>query len=205
MSERMKVGGIVLCGGGSRRMRQPKVWLPWKGEHLLSHVVRVVASVVDPVVVAAAADQELPPLPAGIRIVRDAVTGRGPLAGIAAGLDALAPVCEAAFVTACDHPLLRPTLITRLIELLGNHDAVVPTDGERWHPLTAVYRVRTRALVDDVLSSLLPRATAFAERCQPLVATPLDLRESDPSLDSLRNVNDHDAYQTLLRESGHKE
>ena len=83
------VGGIVLCGGKSTRMGSPKEWLPIGEETLLQRVVRVVSHVVSPVVVATRKNQELPPLPAGVRVVHDVVEDFGPLAGIAAGMDAL--------------------------------------------------------------------------------------------------------------------
>lgn len=43
------VGGIVLCGGDSRRMECDKAWLPFGGETLLSRIVRITKQVVSPV------------------------------------------------------------------------------------------------------------------------------------------------------------
>ena len=43
-----------------------------------------------PIVVVAAPGQDVPPLPAEVAIVRDEEQGRGPLQGLAAGLQALA-------------------------------------------------------------------------------------------------------------------
>ena len=37
------VGGIVLCGGQSQRMGQPKAWLPFGGELMLPRIVRPIA------------------------------------------------------------------------------------------------------------------------------------------------------------------
>lgn len=67
----MHVAGIVLCGGMSQRMGRPKAWLPFGGELMLPRVVRLLSEVVSPVIVVAAPEQELPPLPAGIAVVRD--------------------------------------------------------------------------------------------------------------------------------------
>ena len=44
----MNVGGIVLCGGRSRRMGRPKAWLPFAGEVMLPRVVRLLSEVVAP-------------------------------------------------------------------------------------------------------------------------------------------------------------
>ncbi|NQV25999.1 MAG: molybdenum cofactor guanylyltransferase, partial [Rhodopirellula sp.] len=114
----MSVGGIVLCGGHSTRMGRPKFSLPFGDEVLLQRVCRILSEVVSPIVVVAAADQELPSLPENVRVVRDEYDSLGPLAGIATGLDALRKDADAAFVTSCDAPLLRSEFVRRLIELL---------------------------------------------------------------------------------------
>src|SRR5947207_12117554 len=109
----LRVGGIVLCGGQSKRMGRPKAWLPFAGELLLPRVVRILGETVSPIVVVAAVDQELPPLPADVQVVRDEEKGRGPLQGLAAGLAALAGQADAAYASSCDVPLLKPAFISR--------------------------------------------------------------------------------------------
>src|SRR5262245_13826323 len=100
----VRVGGVVLCGGKSTRMGRPKAWLPFGGETMLGRVVRLLGEVVDPIVVVAAEEQDLPPLPRAIRVVRDEEKGRGPLQGLSAGLAALKGVADAAYVSSCDVP-----------------------------------------------------------------------------------------------------
>ena len=114
----MTVGGIVLCGGRSSRMGRPKAWLPVGGEVMLQRVVRVLREVVDPVVVVAAPGQDVPPLPDAVTIVRDEVEGRGPLAGLAAGLAALDGRADAAYLSACDVPFLSPAFVRRVAGFL---------------------------------------------------------------------------------------
>ena len=105
-----RIGGIVLCGGQSKRMGKPKAWLPIAGESMLPRVVRLLSEAVSPIVVVAAPEQELPPLPGEVRVVRDEEKGRGPLQGLAAGLAALQGHAEAAYASSCDVPFLRPHL-----------------------------------------------------------------------------------------------
>ena len=83
----MKVGGVILCGGRSSRMGRAKAWLPFGEETMLQRIVRILRTIVDPIVVVAASGQEIPPLPADVLIARDPEDGRGPLQGLAAGLD----------------------------------------------------------------------------------------------------------------------
>src|SRR5437588_9723347 len=136
----MKVGGLVLCGGRSSRMGRPKAWLPVGDEFMLQRVVRLVGEAVAPVVVVAAPGQEVPPLPEDVAVVRDRVEGRGPLMGLAAGLAALAQSADAAFVTGCDAPLLRPAFVRHLIDQLGRASVCVPSVAGFAQPLRSEER-----------------------------------------------------------------
>ncbi len=204
------LAGVILCGGESSRMGVPKAWLDFGGETLLARTVRTVAAVASPVVVVAAPGQDVPPLPisAGVAVVRDALRGRGPLQGLAAGLDAIGPRSEAAFVTSTDAPFLHPALIRRLADLRGNHDAVVPCIGGRLHPLAAVYGIHVRAAITSLLAEGSLRLTRLGERVRTLTADEAlllagaELRAADPGLRSLRNVNTPDEYAAALAEAG---
>src|SRR5262249_54232161 len=119
-------------------MGQPKAWLPFGGELMLPRVVRLLSEVVSPVVVVAAPGREVPPLPPAVEVVRDDVEGRGPLQGLAAGLAALRGRAEAAYLSSCDVPFLKPDFVRRMIELLGPHAIAVPRVDGFHHPLAAV-------------------------------------------------------------------
>jgi len=67
----MTIGGVVLCGGKSTRMGSPKALLPFGPETMLQRVVRLLGTVVSPIVVVAATGQDLPPLPASVILTRD--------------------------------------------------------------------------------------------------------------------------------------
>src|SRR5437870_5297900 len=153
----LTVGGIVLCGGQSSRMGRPKAWLPFGGELMLPRVVRLMGEVVSPIVVVAALAQDLPPLPPDVEIVRDPVPARGPLQGLAAGLAALRGRADAAYLSSCDVPLLRPAFVRRLIDLLGDHAICVPDAGGYLHPLAAVYRMAVAAVAERLLAGNRPR------------------------------------------------
>ncbi len=199
MTSALEVGGVVLCGGQSRRMGTSKAWLRFGTEYLLQRVVRIVGGVVQPVVVAARPGQSLPPLPDNVLVVYDAIENSGPLAGVAAGFDALADCREAALVVSCDHALLTASFITRLIELLGDHPAVVPRHQDRLHPLVAVYRLQTRTVLAHLLAQAHLRAHTFARRCGAHIVSAPDLKCADPNLSSLRNLNDPETYESTVR------
>src|SRR5947209_666698 len=148
----MNVGGIVLCGGQSKRMGRPKAWLPFGSELMLQRVVRLLAEAVKPIVVVAAPDQEVPPLPSSVVVVRDEEKGRGPLQGLAAGLATLQDRIDAAYLSSCDVPFLHPAFVQRMIDLLGEHSICVPYAGGYHHPLAAVYRPGVKQTVDRLLA-----------------------------------------------------
>ena len=197
-----RIAGIVLCGGQSSRMGQPKAWLPITGELMLPRVVRLVAEVVSPVVVVAAPDQEVPPLPEAVEIVRDEERGRGPLEGLAAGLAALRGGADAAYLSSCDVPFLRPAFVRRLIEMLGEHAICVPHVGGYHHPLAAVYRIEVLGAVKKLLSENRMRPVFLFDAVPTRVVDAAELIDMDPALESLRNLNTPEDYERAVKELG---
>jgi molybdopterin-guanine dinucleotide biosynthesis protein A len=180
-------------------MGQPKAWLPFGPELMLQRVVRILSDVVRPIVVVAAPDQEIPPLPPGVEIARDEERGRGPLEGLAAGLTHLQGRCDAAFLSSCDVPFLRPALVQRLIDLLGENDICVPVAGERHHPLAAVYRTAVLPMVRQLLKEDRLRPIFLFEALPTRVVTPDELAGVDPKLESFHNLNTPEDYAEALR------
>lgn len=210
MSRVPGLAAVVLCGGESSRMGRPKAFLPFGGEPLLARVARRLAEVASPIVVVAAPDQALPPLPEHIVIARDAVAGRGPLQGLLAGLDALDPGERAAFVTSTDAPFLSPAFVRRMETLRseGEYDAAVPEVEGRRHPLAAVYALSVRGRIAGMLAQDQLRLRAIFDRlrarvvtAEELLADP-DLARADPDLASLRNLNTPEDYRAALSEAG---
>jgi molybdopterin-guanine dinucleotide biosynthesis protein A len=196
------VGGIVLCGGQSTRMGRPKAWLPVGDELMLQRVVRVLSGVVDPVVVVASTDQDLPPIPDNVRVARDARPDRGPLEGMAAGLHALSGQADAVYVSSCDVPLLRPAFVRRMIELLGAHLIAVPAVGGRRHPLAGVYRLDVLPTLQELLKGNRLAMLNLLKLVPPREVSADELRDVDPDLESLRNVNTPQQYGALSPSDG---
>ena len=143
-----RVTGIVLAGGRSTRFGADKLRADVRGRPLLEHPILALAEACGEVLVALAPDASEPTLPgvAGvpIRVVRDAVAGAGPLAGLVAGLEAAGE--GIALVVGGDQPDLRPELLRLLVSSLGAGDAAVLADGDAPRSLPLVVR-RDPALV----------------------------------------------------------
>jgi molybdopterin-guanine dinucleotide biosynthesis protein A len=101
-------------------MGSSKAALEWHGSTLLRRVTGIVARSVDgPVIVVRAAGQELPELDGGVEVVDDEREGRGPLQGLAAGMQAIGDRASVAYVSSTDVPLLHPAFIQRIVGALG--------------------------------------------------------------------------------------
>ena len=197
-------GGIVLCGGKSSRMGTSKALLPFGPETMLQRVVRVLGTVVEPIAVVAAVDQDLPPLPAGVLVARDEREGRGPLQGLASGLKALPAGVDAAYVTSCDVPLLVPGFVRQMLALAAGHDvALIDIDGFA-HPLSAVYRRDVLPHVEALLASDRLRPAFLFEIVKTRRVAPAEMT-ADPALLTLRNLNTREDYERALSEAGLQE
>ena len=200
----ISAGGIVLCGGRSTRMGVPKATLPFGPETMLQRVVRLLGTVVVPVVVVAARDQSLPELPADVKITHDEREQRGPLEGLRAGLKALPDSVDAAYITSCDVPLLEPAFVTRMVELLGDYDiAVMEIDGFP-HPLSAVYRRDVLPHVEALLEKDRLRPVFLFDTVRTRRVRPEEMISVDPQLRTLRNLNTREDYLAALSEAGYQ-
>jgi molybdenum cofactor guanylyltransferase len=203
--EPQQVGGIILCGGQSKRMGRPKAWLPFGSETMLERVVRLLGQLVRPIAVVAAPGQDVPPLPADVVIVRDEEKGRGPMQGLAAGLSTLRDRVQAAYLSSCDVPFLRPSFVRRVIDLLGESSICVPFVNGFHHPLAAVYRVTIFDSVTRLLAENRLRPVFLFESAPTRIVEARELIDVDPDLQSLRNLNTPEEYEQALRDLRNEE
>jgi len=204
LTVKMKKGAIILCGGKSSRMGRDKATLPFGPELMLQRVVRIVSEVVDStaIVVVAAPEQILPELPPTVIITRDEHPERGPLEGLAAGLRSMPDFVHAIYATSCDVPLLSPDFMQAMFQSLAQHDIAVPYDGQYFHPLAAVYRPRVLAVVQSLLASDRLRPVFLFDEVRTLKVPAEDLRDVDPELSTLLNLNRPEDYRAALAMAG---
>ena len=222
--ERGRTAGIVLAGGRSSRLAAGgidppggKASLLLGGIPLLARVVAAVGAVATRTVVVAAPGQPLPALPAGVGVIRDSRPGSGPLAALADGLAALAPVppVERVVVVSCDVPLVAPPLLRLLLDRLGEEPGarwwVVPEVGGHLQVLLSVLRPALAPAIDDWLAagrrdprSLVERLRAESPGRVEIVPEAV-LRRADPDLSGFRDLDtaaDLDALRRTLEAGG---
>lgn len=197
-----KKGAIILCGGKSSRMGRDKASLPFGDELMLQRVIRLLSEVVDSaeIVVVSASGQILPPLPPQIRVACDENPGRGPLEGLAAGLKAMPQHVEAVYATSCDVPLMATEFVRAMFGHLGNHEIAVPVEGEFHHPLAAVYRPRVLTTVLQLLNTNRLRPRFLFDEVDTNEVDVESLREFDPTLATLINLNHPEDYEKALQQ-----
>jgi molybdopterin-guanine dinucleotide biosynthesis protein A len=195
-----EIGAIVLCGGESRRMGQPKHLLRFGPETLLQRVVRLVRRSASPIIVVAAEDQILPDLPPDVQMVRDKISGHGPLQGIEAGLAAMESQATFAYITSTDAPFLAEAWISSLHALISVNDVAIPVVEGASFPLAAVYRCES--VLPIVRQALLDRNFRVKSILNDLKVQEIGvevLTTIDPDLLSLNNMNTMTEYHNALR------
>lgn len=98
----------------------------------------------------------------GLAMVRDLYPGKGPLAGLHAGL--LASPFEENLLVACDMPFASSRLGQFLWCHMEGYDAVVPYLRGKQHPLFAVYRKSTLSIIEECLQQDKLRMVDFLKQ-----------------------------------------
>ena len=172
--------GVVLAGGLSRRFRGLAKGLQlFNGVPLALHAARAVAPLCSRVVIECVRDSGYEALGLPLVHASSEHAGKGPLAGMAAGLELATGVGKVAFVP-CDMPLLTPGMYERLArEPFGSY-AMSPMGAE---PLVCVLKGQALPDVERLLvGQSVPGVLALFEAIRA-VAVAFD----DPS--AFLNVN----------------
>lgn len=141
--------GVVLAGGASRRFGgRPKGLIPLNGRPMASHVVQMLATFCTHVVVEGRVSDGYDVL--GLPVIEAGHDGKGPLAGIVAGLAAgSAHKSTSVAFAPCDMPLLRADIYEALCGAGGPGAYARTAAGVE--PLVAVLNVGVRAALVSML------------------------------------------------------
>ena len=152
--EETSITGVILAGGRARRMGgEDKGLLPFRGQPMVAHAIRIVAPQVSELFINAnrnlAAYRAL-----GFPVVNDGVGEFfGPLAGMLAAME----VANAPYVLSvpCDSPLLADDYAERMLEALINQDADLSAahDGQRLQPVFALLATKLTGSLRAYLES----------------------------------------------------
>ncbi|ARU61147.1 hypothetical protein CBW65_08960 [Tumebacillus avium] len=198
--------GILLCGGASSRMGRRKEWLAFDDRPLVLHTLEKLQSVCSDVVVVAREEAELESLlQLNVRAILDEYAGQGPLAGLHAGLNGLAPA-EKACLVACDLPFLRAEILKDLAQLIDEQpgtQAVVPQEGQRLFPVCALYHGQVREIAASCLQNGENAMRGFLAKLQ-VGYVPIERYAAyDPSpFLNMNTPQDYELARTLWKKEG---
>jgi molybdopterin-guanine dinucleotide biosynthesis protein A len=184
----VKIDGLVLAGGRSRRFGSDKRFALFDGAELVRLALTKLARVVDGTLYIGTGPRR-ERLPGAERAVAlaDEPPARGPLGGIAA---ALRRTRSGIVVLACDLPLVSVGTLERLARVARGGGKAAALRGKMgWEPLVAWYPRSALHVVESALRSGRPMPWMVLER---LGALPLPVHNADEVI----NVNTPDDLDT---------
>lgn len=133
------ITGVILCGGKSSRFGSDKAFATYGGRSFFDRIADVMRSVFEKVIVVTNSPHHYSDRT--FIVLEDEIPHQGPMGGI---ITALRFIHEhngtAIFVVACDMPLLRETLIRKMLAA-DDGSALLAYEREgRIEPLCALYR-----------------------------------------------------------------
>ncbi|MBI4197817.1 MAG: molybdenum cofactor guanylyltransferase [Chloroflexi bacterium] len=195
---------ILLAGGESRRMGQPKALLPWRDGTLMAAAANALRPLFRQVLAVTHAGVPLPVL-AGVQVHVDGMAGpgsrfshlHGPLLGIATGLAASdAPWC---FVAACDMPFLNPCLVRSMAQRLEGCELLSLRVNGHLQPLHAFY---SRACLPKAVALLERGVTApkaLLDACNVRIVDSGDLPSARADESALWDLDTPEQYRAALK------
>lgn len=198
----LPVTGVILAGGKSRRMGQNKALLQLGDDPLIEHVIRCMHLVTDELLLITNTSTEYAHL--GLPMHSDIVPNAGALGGIYTGL--MHASHDVVVCVACDSPFLQPKLLSYLISILGEYDAVMPytyketpTSGNddqiTFQTLCAAYSKRCLPIIELMLQESELRVHALQERSNILTLAPEIWKTYDSEGHSFFNVNTPEDFE----------
>jgi molybdopterin-guanine dinucleotide biosynthesis protein A len=179
------VTAVILAGGKATRLGGiAKHALVVDGRTIFERQTAVLAPRVAEIIVSA------PEPIAGYRTVADAVSGAGPLAGIAAGLAAARTPW--ALIVAGDMPYLTGAVVELVLARIGDDGVAIEIGGLPQPLFCALRVVAARPVVEQLLASGQRKASRLLTDADLAIRwlAEADVRAVDPELRALANVNE---------------
>lgn len=193
----MNAGAIILSGGKSSRMGKNKALLNIKQKPNIERMKDELSKLVNTIILVTNEPDEYQFL--HLKTVKDEFPGKGPLAGIHAGLKAASENIN--LIAACDMPFVSSELGLRLLELAGDYDAVVPVINGEQQPLFAVYKKGILKEIEKCIERDHLRMKHLLMNINVLYVTEKDLTGySSDRLDRIFfNMNHPEEYENAMK------
>ena len=154
----MKITGIILAGGQSKRMGTEKGLVPFLGKPMIEHVLEAIRPLCKHIFISSNSKVftylELP-------VIKDNLTDFGPSAGILEGLKSSTDPQN--IVIPCDMPLVSTSFLRRLVSCSKGSEITVTEVYGKVQPLCGIYR-----------KSILPQLESLMESGEKTMTSLLD-------------------------------
>lgn len=194
-----RLAGIVLAGGMSRRFGEPKALASWQGHTFIEHIVQVMQTTVQDVVVISHPDiKERIVTLVDVPVIEDipSYKGEGPLAGIVSGMAHIE--AEWYIISPCDTPNLSNEWITALVgQISGEYGAIVPVIDGGKQPLLAAYHYSIKEKIYTLLNEEKRSMGQLLSQCNVKYVME---EEWNVAKELFMNVNTQEEYLRLLKE-----
>lgn len=196
-------GAVILAGGDSKRLGQPKALLDFCGYTIIEVMIENLSSFFQELTIIT----DRPDLYSGlnVRLKEDliVVQGKSPLRGIHAGLSSSNLPFQ--FISACDMPFLNLDLINYMYEFAPDYDAVVPRIGSYFQPLHAFYSRNCVPVIERQLGKERFKITEFYKHLKVRYIEEGEILRFDPNQESFMNINTWSDYERALKKMATKE
>lgn len=193
---KIRKGAIILAGGDSKRLGQPKALLDFNGQPLIEVMVKRLSTFFQEITIVTDRSDLYGGLP--VRLISDElnVQQKSPLRGIHAGLNASDLPYQ--FVVACDMPMLNLDLINYMARFAPDYDAVVPRIGNYFQPLHSYYRRNCINVIEKQVLTGFYKVTDFYANLKVRFISEQDISRFDPEQKSFININTWSDYEQAL-------
>ena len=198
----MGTTAIILAGGQSSRMGTNKALLQLNGKTVIEGMVEKVERIASEVIIVTNTFEDYAFL--HLPMIEDKRKGKGPLAGIEAGLAATKN--DRNLIIACDMPFISTKVGKYLLSYLDEYQAAVPEISGQLHPLFAAYRKDTNEAVTQALEENQLRIRHFLHNIHVKIVKKELLQSLELENEELSffNMNKPDEYHKALNLSKDK-
>lgn len=187
------ITGVILAGGSSSRMQSNKALLPAVGGRFIEVIYRQMQALFTEVILVTNTPEQYPFIPC--RMVADQFPGRGPLAGIHAGL--LQSAHPRIMVVACDMPYLNAGTIRHLCTQPINAEVIIPESNNGLEPLHALYATSCLPAIEAALVAGKKRIISFFDEVAVHRVNVAEIADLDPDGTGFWNINTPEDYYRL--------
>lgn len=189
-------GAVVLAGGDSKRLGQPKALLDFNGRVLIEIVVETLSFYFHEITVVTDRPELYSFLP--VRFTGDLLDTKqkSPLRGIHAGLSSSTLPYQ--FVVACDMPFVNLDLIKYMSGFAASNDAVVPRISKHYQPLHAFYKRSCIDIIERQVAGGYYKVTDFYRHIKVKYIAMSEINRFDPGQRSFININTMEDYEKSL-------